>query len=61
VRAAVLPLHDDEAAVTLHTTIQRALRGLVADSNVWWTPHDLLHTTLWHASTHKVSGAQGSA
>jgi hypothetical protein len=54
VRAVVLPLHDDEAALQIHTTIRHALSAVVAADGVWWQREHLLHATLWHASTREV-------
>lgn len=54
VRAVVLPLLDDEAAMALHMAVRAALRPLLSEDSVWWQDPAILHATLFHASSHMV-------
>ena len=57
VRAVVLPLLDHEAAHQLHDAAAAQLRPLLGEGSVYWQDPWLLHSTVYHASTHGVGAA----
>jgi hypothetical protein len=61
VRAVVLPLLDHEAAMQLHAAVRHALQQVLAEDSVWYQDDATMHATLYHASTHGVSGTCGHA
>lgn len=56
VRAVVLPLLDDEAAMALHMAVRGALQPLLSEDSMWMQDPAILHSTLFHASSHTVRG-----
>lgn len=53
-RAVVLPLLDHEAALQLHSAVRHALQQVVSDDSLWYQDENIMHATLYHASTHGV-------
>ena len=55
VRAIVLPIVDSMVAKRLHHAVVHRLKPLFPEGMLWFQNPDLLHSTLYHASTHLVS------
>ena len=54
VRAVVLPVLDIALARRLTASVLHHLRPLMDPGDVWLQDPELLHSTLYHASTHFV-------
>lgn len=55
VRAIVMPVVDTSVARRLHQAVVRRLSPLFPEGMLWLQNPDLLHSTMYHASTHLVS------
>jgi hypothetical protein len=53
VRAVVLPLSDAEASRKLRASLERHLLPLLPAGSAWHHPPELLHSTVFHASSHR--------
>lgn len=54
VRAVVMPLLNPPAARALGSAVRRHLLPLLPPHGAWASDPLLLHSTIWHASTHLV-------